>query len=83
MGILTWIIVGGIAGWLASILMKTNEEQGIVLNVVVGIIGGILGGLIINLIGGDGMSGFNLYSILVATFGAVILLAVVKAVRAS
>lgn len=64
MGILVWIILGGIAGWIASIIMGTNAEQGIVGNVIIGVIGAFIGGLIANLIGGDGVNGFNIYSIL-------------------
>ena len=81
MGIIGWIILGGIAGWLASIIMKTNEEQGLLGNIVVGVIGGLIGGFVFNLIGGEGVNGFNIYSLIVAVIGAVILLAIYKAVR--
>jgi uncharacterized membrane protein YeaQ/YmgE (transglycosylase-associated protein family) len=81
MSILAWIIVGGIAGWIASMIMRTDEDQGIFLNVIVGIIGAFIGGFLIRLLGGDSASGSILYNTLVATVGAVILLAVVKAVR--
>lgn len=81
MGILAWIVLGGFAGWIASMIMKTDAEQGIFLNIVVGIIGAMLGGLLVQLLGGEGISGFNLYSFVVAIFGAVVLLAIVKAVR--
>ena len=80
MGIIGWIILGGIAGWLASIIMKTNEQQGLLGNIVVGIIGGLIGGFVFNLIGGEGVNGFNIYSLIVAVIGAVILLAIFKAV---
>ena len=82
MGILAWIVLGGLAGWIASIIVKTNEEQGIFLNVIVGIIGALLGGFFIQIVGGDGVNGFNIYSLLVAVFGAVVLLAIVKAMKA-
>ncbi len=78
MGILTWIIIGGLAGWLASIVMKTNASMGLLANIAVGIIGAFLGGFVFSLSGGSGVTGFNLYSLLVATIGAVILLAIVK-----
>ena len=81
MGILSWIILGGIAGWLASIVMKTDASQGIFLNIVVGIVGAFLGGLAFGLLGGEGVTGFNLYSLLVALVGAVLFLWIVKAVR--
>lgn len=81
MGIIGWIILGGIAGWLASIIMKTNKEQGLLGNIVVGIIGGLIGGFVFNLIGGEGVNGFNIYSLIVAVIGAIILLAIYKVVR--
>lgn len=82
MGIISWIIIGGIAGWIASMIMDTDAEQGILGNIIVGIIGGFLGGFILNLAtGNDHMSGFNLGTFLTAILGSVILLAIVKAVR--
>lgn len=81
MSILAWIVLGGIAGWIASIIMKTDEDQGIFLNIVVGIVGGLIGGFIVEVLGGTGVDGFNIYSLIVAVFGAVVLLAIVKAVR--
>lgn len=81
MGIILWIIFGGIAGWIGSIIMGTNEQQGIILNVVVGIMGAVLGGFIMSFFGEGGVSGFNLYSFLVAIVGAIVLLAIVKLVR--
>lgn len=76
-----WIIFGGLVGWIASIIMKTNAQQGIILNVVVGIIGAVVGGWLMNLVGKSGVAGFNLYSFLVALLGAVILIWIVKALR--
>lgn len=81
MGIIAFIIIGGIAGWIASMIMKTNAQQGIVLNIVVGCVGALLGGLVFNLFGAEGFTGFNLWSLLVALGGAVVLLALVKAIR--
>lgn len=81
MGILAWVILGGVAGWLGSIIMKTDASQGIVLNVVVGVVGAFIGGFAFNLFGGAGVTGFNLYSLLVAVLGSIILLWIVKAVR--
>ncbi len=49
MGVLAWIILGGLAGWIASIIMNTNEDQGIFLNIVVGIVGAVLGGFIVQI----------------------------------
>lgn len=76
MGILAWIILGGVAGWLASMVMKTNESQGKIMNVVVGVVGALIGGFVMNLFGDYGY-GFNLLTLVVATVGAVVLLAVV------
>jgi uncharacterized membrane protein YeaQ/YmgE (transglycosylase-associated protein family) len=79
MGILSWIVLGGIAGWVAAMLMK--ERQGCLLHVLVGIIGAFLGGLIFSLIGGKGVTGFNLYSLVLAIVGAVAFLALLRALR--
>jgi uncharacterized membrane protein YeaQ/YmgE (transglycosylase-associated protein family) len=79
--ILLWILLGAIAGWLASVAMKTRKEQGLLMDIVVGIVGAILGGWIFGLFGAQGVSGFNLYSLLVAFVGAVVLLAIVRAIR--
>lgn len=79
MGIILWIIFGGLVGWIASLIMKTNE--GLILNIILGIVGALLGGWIMSFLGKSGMTGFNLYSFLVALLGAVILIAIVKAIR--
>ncbi|MBY0310275.1 GlsB/YeaQ/YmgE family stress response membrane protein [Patescibacteria group bacterium] len=82
MEILIWIIFGGLVGWVGSMIMGTDGEQGIVLNVIVGIIGAVLGGYIMNFFGQAGVSGFNFYSFIVALVGAVALLWVVRLIRA-
>jgi len=71
---LGWIVLGAIAGWLASIITGRNAQMGCIANVVVGIIGGLLGGWIMSQFGGEGVTGFNIPSLLVAVVGAVILL---------
>ena len=81
MGFILWIILGGLAGWIASMIMKTDAQQGVLLNIVVGIIGAVLGGWLMNQFGESGVTGFNIYSFIVAIVGAVVLLAIVKAVR--
>ena len=81
MGIILWIIFGGIVGWIASLIMKTDAQQGIVLNVIVGIIGAVIGGWLMGALGQSGGTGFNFYSFIVAIIGAVILIAIVKALR--
>lgn len=75
--IIVWIVLGGIAGWIASIIMGRNASMGIGANIIVGIVGAFIGGLVMSLIGGEGMTGFNLYSLFVAVLGAVILLFIV------
>lgn len=79
MGILLWIIFGAIVGWVASLLMGTNE--GLLLNIILGIIGAVIGGWIMSFLGQTGITGFNLYSMMVAVLGSVILIAIVKALR--
>lgn len=76
--ILLWIIFGALIGWIASIIMKTNEEQGALANIVVGIAGAFIGGYIVRLFGGGGVTGFNLTSFLVALLGAIVLLGIVN-----
>jgi uncharacterized membrane protein YeaQ/YmgE (transglycosylase-associated protein family) len=83
MGILVWLIVGGVVGWLASIVMRTDGQQGIILNVVVGIVGALLAGFIISPMIGVGTinEGISLATFLVSLVGAVILLAIVNLFR--
>lgn len=80
MGIIGWLIIGAIAGWLASLVTGNDRRMGAGANILVGIIGGFIGGLAMNLIGGYGITGFNLWSLFVATIGAVILLLIVNAI---
>lgn len=72
MGILAWIIVGLVAGWLASMVMKS--EGGALRDIVMGVIGAFVGGFVLNLLGQPGVSGVNIYSILVAALGAIIVI---------
>ncbi len=81
MGILLWVIFGGIVGWVASLIMKTDAEQGLILNVIVGVVGAVVGGWIMSFFGHNGVGSFNLYSFLVALLGAVVSIAIVKAIR--
>lgn len=78
-GIIIWIVVGGVVGWLASLIMRTDAQQGILLNIVVGIVGAFLAGLIIG--GGSINDGITLESFLWSLLGAVILLAIVNLIR--
>jgi uncharacterized membrane protein YeaQ/YmgE (transglycosylase-associated protein family) len=83
MGFLIWLIVGGICGWLASLVMRTDGQQGILLNVVVGIVGAFLGGWIISPLVGVGTinDGISIGSVIVSLLGAIILLAIVNLFR--
>lgn len=81
MSILVWIIFGAIAGWIASGLM--GSAGGLLWDIVLGIIGAGLGGLVMGLFGQPGVTGFNLYSIVVAVVGAIILVAIARAFRGS
>lgn len=81
MGLILWIIFGALVGWIASMVMKTNAEQGLLLDIIVGIVGAVLGGWIMSVFGESGVTGFNLYSFLVALLGAIVLIAIVRAIR--
>lgn len=81
MGIILWIIFGALVGWIASMIMGTDAQQGAFLNIVVGIVGAVIGGFLMNMLGYGGVDGFNLYSFVVALLGAIVLIWIVKAVR--
>ena len=84
MNFILWIIIGGILGWLASIMMKTNAEQGLFLNIVVGIVGALLSGWLIAPMLGTGtinQNDFSIGSLAVSFLGAIILLAIVNLIR--
>ena len=82
MGFISWIIVGALAGWIASMIMKTDASMGALANIIVGIVGAFIGGWIVSLFGINVIDGaLRIESILTAILGAVVLLAVVKAVR--
>ena len=77
-GIIIWLVIGGIVGWLASLVMRTDAQQGILLNIVVGIVGAVIAGL---LFGQNLNSGITIESFLYSLIGAVILLAIVNLIR--
>ncbi|MEO8544667.1 MAG: GlsB/YeaQ/YmgE family stress response membrane protein [Burkholderiaceae bacterium] len=84
MNIIIWLIIGGVIGWLASLVMKTDGQQGVFLNVIVGIIGAMIGGWVLSPLFGVAtinQDNFSLPGLLVSFLGAVILLAIVNLVR--
>ena len=84
MNLIIWLVVGGVLGWLASIVMRRDAQQGIILNVVVGIVGAFLGGFLLSPLLGAGtinMNDFSVMGLLVSFLGAVILLAIVNLIK--
>ena len=84
MNLLIWLVVGGVIGWIASVIMRTDAQQGVLLNVVVGIVGALLGGWLISPLVGVGtinQSNFSIAAMGVSLAGAVILLAIVNLFR--
>ncbi|HMR73312.1 MAG TPA: GlsB/YeaQ/YmgE family stress response membrane protein, partial [Candidatus Saccharibacteria bacterium] len=74
MGPISWIVLGGLAGWIASKFVGTDKTQGLLGNIVAGVLGGVVGGWVFSLMGGAGVTGFNVWSLLVAVVGAMIVL---------
>ena len=81
MGILLWIIFGALAGWISSVIMKTDSRQGTVTDIVLGIVGAVIGGLLMGMVGQSGVTGFNLYSLIVAVIGAIVVIYVARFIR--
>lgn len=81
LGIIGWIVLGGLAGWVASMIAGTSGRQGLLGNIVAGILGAFVGGFILNVFGGVGVTGFNFWSFLVALLGAVVVLSIWRAIR--
>ncbi len=81
MSIIYWIIIGALAGWIASMITGKNREMGAGANILFGVVGAFIGGFIMNLIGGQGFTGFNVWSLLVAILGAVVLIWIVNGVK--
>ena len=79
--ILIWILLGALAGWIASMIMGRNAQMGALANIFVGIVGALIGGFLMNALGAPVVTGFNLYSVLVAIGGAVVLLFLVGFTR--
>lgn len=81
MGFIGWIIFGAIAGWLATLLAGSKEKKGCFFNILLGIIGSFIGGFIFKFFGGTGITGFNIYSLFVATIGGMILIWLVRNIK--
>lgn len=77
-GFIGAIIIGGLAGWVASMIMKTDGSMGILMNIIVGVVGAIIGNLLLPLLGVSGTTGFSIWSFVVALIGALILLFLVR-----
>ena len=76
MSIIVWIVIGGLAGWVAGMIMKTDGS--LVKNIVTGIVGALIGGFIMSFFGAEGFTGFNLWSFVVALLGSFVLIAVIN-----
>ncbi len=83
MGFILWIVIGALAGWIASMIMKTNAEQGLLIDIIVGIVGAFIGGFLARQFLGIDPDASLITSLITAVVGAVILLAIIKAVRRS
>ena len=81
MGIVLWIIFGGLAGWMASVIMKNNSNQGTIKDIIMGIIGAVVGGFLMGLVGQSGVNGFNLYSFIVAIIGAIVVIYIGRMIK--
>ena len=81
MSIISWIIMGGLAGWVASLIMKKDGSMGIGANILVGIVGAFVGGFLTSYIVGWDITGFNMSSFLVAVLGSVVLLAIINLIK--
>jgi uncharacterized membrane protein YeaQ/YmgE (transglycosylase-associated protein family) len=81
MNIILWIVFGALAGWIASMIMGADAQMGALANIIVGIVGAFIGGFIANLFGFGGVSGFNVWSLVVAVIGSIVLLWIVQAFR--
>lgn len=81
MGIILWIVFGALAGWIASVIMKTNRQQDMSYDIVLGIVGSIVGGFLMGTIGQSGVTGFNMESMIVAVVGSIIVIIIGRKLR--
>ncbi len=80
MNIILWVIFGALAGWIASMITNRSDRQGLLSDIVLGVIGAVVGGFVMYLIGQPGVTGFNLYSIIISILGAVAVIWVARMV---
>ena len=80
MSIIAWLVVGLLAGWIASMVVNRGRGEGLIMDIVLGVIGAIVGGFLFRYFGHTGVTGINLYSILVAVVGAIVVLVIYHAV---
>ena len=83
MGIIAWLVLGALSGWIASIIMNKNGSMGIMANIFTGIIGAFIGGIVFNFLGAQKVTGLNLHSVLVSVVGACILIWILGAITKS
>jgi len=81
MGILLWIIFGALAGWIASVIMKTNSSQDTMTDIILGVVGAVVGGFLMGSLGQSGITGFNVSSLIVAVIGSTIVIYLGRAMR--
>lgn len=81
MGIILWIIFGALAGWIASLIMKTDQQQNTGFDILLGIIGSVVGGFLMGTIGQSGVTGFNVESLFVAVIGSVVVIFIGRKLR--
>lgn len=74
LALIMWVVLGLAAGWVASLIMGTNESQGMLADIMLGVLGAVVGGFLIQMLGGEGVNGLNLYSLGVAVLGAILLI---------
>lgn len=79
MGIILWIIFGAVVGWIASLIMKSN--YGVIVDIIVGVVGAVVGGYLMGLAGQPGITGFNIYSMIVAIIGACVAVFIVRLLK--
>ena len=83
MNIILWIVFGALAGWIASLIMGNNQNQGLLTDILMGIVGAAVGGFVFEMFGASGVTGFNIYSMVVAVIGAIVLIGIGRVITRS